>query len=127
MSTGMLCHVDWYIAADFGWLVLPLSLGSSTPRKSRNARPTKRNTCGRPRNLFSSGVCLYLTKHVVASKCIRNHFVSEKYKTVETFKLYFLKNSPLLQPYTTASDCKSVAYVPGSHFVKAFSGLPPHS
>jgi len=88
--------------------------------------PTKRNTCGRPRNLFISGVCLCLTKHVVASKCIRNHFVSEKYKTVQTFKLYFLKNRPVLQPCTTASDCKSVAHVPGSHFVKAFSGLSPH-
>lgn len=52
MSAGMLCHVDWYIVANFGWLVLPLSLGSSAPRKSRNVRPTIRNMCGGPRSLF---------------------------------------------------------------------------
>jgi hypothetical protein len=31
---------------------------------------------------------------MLASKCSRNHFISEKYKTVK-FKLHFLQNSPL--------------------------------
>jgi hypothetical protein len=34
--------------------------------------------------------------HVVASKCSRNHFISDKSKTV-LFKLHFLQNSPLVQ------------------------------
>jgi hypothetical protein len=28
--------------------------------------------------------------------------------------------------YTYATDCKGVVTIPGSHFVKAFSALPPH-
>jgi hypothetical protein len=34
-------------------------------------------------------------KHVGASKCCRNHFISEKYKTVQSFKLYCLQNISL--------------------------------
>ena len=32
-----------------------------------------------------------------------------------------------MQLYTSASDCKCVGNIPGSHFVKAFSALPSHS
>jgi len=59
MSAGILCHVEWYIATDFGWLILPFSLGSSFSTQSPNAGPTKRNACGWPRNLFSSGVYIW--------------------------------------------------------------------
>jgi len=45
---------------------------------------------------------------MVASKCSWNHFISEKYKTVESFKLHFLQNSPLVQLYIAASDCRKV-------------------
>ena len=46
--------------------------------------------------------------HVVASECYRIHFISEKYKTVQLFMLHFLQNSPVMQLYTTASECKGV-------------------
>ena len=39
--------------------------------------------------------------YVLASKYSWNHFISEKYKRVQLFKLHFL--APL---YTSASDCK---------------------
>ena len=64
---------------------------------------------------------------MVASKCFWNHFISEKYITVQSFKVHFLPNSPLVQPYTSASDCKGVGNIPGSNFVKALSPLPSHS
>jgi len=64
---------------------------------------------------------------VVASKCSRNHFISEKYKTVQSFKLQFLQNSPLVQIYISASDCKGIGNMPGNHSVKAFSALLSHS
>jgi len=60
---------------------------------------------------------------MVASKCSRNHFISEKYKTLQSFKLYFFDIIPPVQLYATASDCKGVGNIPGSHFVKAFSVL----
>jgi len=62
---------------------------------------------------------------VVASKCSRNRFISEKYKTVQLFKLQFLQNSPLVQLFTSASG-KGIGNVLGSHFVKAFSALSSH-
>jgi len=49
---------------------------------------------------------------VVASKRSRNHFISEKYKTRQLFKLRFLQNSPNVQLYTSASDGKRVGNVP---------------
>ena len=58
-------------------------------------------------------------------KYSRNHFISETYKTVKARKLYFLQNGPVLQHYTSASNSKGVGNIPGSHFVKAFSALPP--
>jgi len=39
-------------------------------------------------------------------------------------KLHFLQSILLVQLYTSASDCKGVGNIPGSHFVKAFSALP---
>jgi hypothetical protein len=45
----------------------------------------------------------------------------EKYKTVQSFKPHFLQNSPLVQLYTSVSDCKGVGNIPGSHFMKDFS------
>jgi len=56
-----------------------------------------------------------------------NHFISEKYKTVQSLKLHFLQMSPLVQLYVSASDCKGVRNVPWSRSVKAFSSLPSHS
>ena len=66
-------------------------------------------------------------QNVVASEYSQNLPVCEKYKTVQSFKLYFLQNSPLVQLYSSASNCKSVGNIPGSHFVKAFSALSSHS
>jgi len=43
---------------------------------------------------------------VVASRCSQNHFISEKYKTGQSFKLHLLLNNPLVQLYTFASDCE---------------------
>ena len=58
---------------------------------------------------------------VVASKCSWNHFISKKYKTVQSFKLHFLQNSPLLQIETSASGCEGVVKIPEIHVVKFFS------
>jgi len=60
---------------------------------------------------------------MVPSKCSENHFIFEKYKTLQPFKLHFLRNSPLVQLYTYASNCKGIGNIPGGHFVKAFSAL----
>jgi len=68
-------------------------------------------------------VCIF----VAASKCSRNHFISEKYKTVQYFKLHVLQNSLLVKLYTAASDSIAVGNNPGSHFVKDFAGLLSHS
>jgi hypothetical protein len=54
------------------------------------------------------------------------HFICEKYKTIQLFKLHFLQNRPLVQLHTSSSDCKGVGNNPGSHFMKAFSPLPLH-
>ena len=53
---------------------------------------------------------------VVASNPSRSHLISEKHKTVQSFKLHFLQNCPLVQLYTSASDCEGVGNIPGSHF-----------
>ena len=42
-------------------------------------------------------------------------------------KLSILQNSPLVQLYISARDCKGVGNIPGSHFVKVFSALLLHS
>jgi len=43
-------------------------------------------------------------EYVVALKFSRDHFISEKYETVQSFKLHFLQNSPLVQLYISASN-----------------------
>jgi len=40
--------------------------------------------------------------YVVASKCFRNHFISEKYVTVQSLKLQFFQNSTICN-YTLLS------------------------
>jgi len=65
--------------------------------------------------------------HVVASKCSRNHFICEKYKTVHSIRLRFLRNSFLGQIHTSISNSKGVENFAGNHIVKAFSALPSHS
>ena len=50
--------------------------------------------------------------YVVASQFYRNHFISEKYKRVRSFTLYFLQSSPLV------SDNKGVGRKAGCHFVE---------
>jgi hypothetical protein len=40
-----------------------------------------------------------------------NHFISEKYKTVQSFKLHFLQNRHPVQLYTYASDRKVETFV----------------
>jgi hypothetical protein len=64
---------------------------------------------------------------MVAEKCAQNHIISEKYRTVLSFKLHVLHSIPLLKLGVTASNCKNVENIPGSHFVKAFSVLSSHS
>jgi len=64
---------------------------------------------------------------LVASKCSRNQSVYETYKTLGLFKLHFLRNSPHMQLYTSASGCKYAGNIPGNHFVKSSSALPSHS
>jgi len=61
------------------------------------------------------------------SKCTQNHFIFVKYKTVQSLTLHILQNSPLVQIYISARNCQGVGYIPGSHFVKALSTVPPHS
>ena len=59
-----------------------------------------------------------LTLYTVASDYSRNHFIADKHKTVQLYKVYFIQNSPILQLYTSASDCKGVGNFPGSHLCK---------
>jgi hypothetical protein len=58
---------------------------------------------------------------MVASKFSKNHFVYEKHKTVQPFKLHLFQNNPLLQLYSSA---EIIGSIPGSHFMKAFSAIP---
>ena len=60
---------------------------------------------------------------VVHSRISRNHFTSEKYNTLKSFKQHFPQQSPLVQIYISASDCKGVGNIPGNQFVWAFSAL----
>jgi len=75
--------------------------------------------------LFSAEVKIGWCQMMVASKYSRNRFISEK--KMQSFKLHFLQNSPLVQLHTSAGDCKGIGGMPGSHFVKAFSALMSHS
>jgi hypothetical protein len=65
-------------------------------------------------------VFVFRKLYTVALKCSWNHFISEKYIGVQSFKLHFLQSSPLVQLYTPASDCKNVGNIPGNHLVRAF-------
>jgi len=78
-------------------------------------------------NMRTQTTAQVISIYVGASKCFRNHFISAKYKPEQSFKLQFLQNSPLAHLHTSASDCKGVENIHGSHFVKAFSALPSHS
>jgi hypothetical protein len=54
-------------------------------------------------------IYLYLIpSYVVASKYSWIHFISEKYKTLQPFKLRSLKNSPLVQLYTSESESEDL-------------------
>lgn len=64
---------------------------------------------------------------MVASKHSQNHFISEKYRAIQTFKQRFLENSPNVQLHTTSSDYKGAANIPGIHYIRAFLALPSYS
>jgi hypothetical protein len=49
--------------------------------------------------------CLY----VIDSNSSRNHCVSKKCRTVQSFKLHFFQNSHLMLLYTSVSNCRGVA------------------
>ena len=54
-------------------------------------------------------IYLYLKPlYVVATKYSWIHFISEKHKPAQPFKLLSLKNSPLVQLYISASDSKGL-------------------
>ena len=62
-----------------------------------------------------------------SSKMFLESFHFREMQNSTSFKFHFLRNSPIVQIHTSASDCKCVGNAPGSHFVKAFSALPSHS
>jgi len=47
-----------------------------------------------------------ITLYAVASECSGNHFIADKHKTVQLYKVHFLQNNPILQKYSYVSDCK---------------------
>jgi len=65
--------------------------------------------------------------YMVASKYSRKHFISEKYKTAQSFMLYFLQNGAHVQLCTSTSECTGDGNITGNHFVEVFSALPAHS
>jgi len=52
---------------------------------------------------------------------------SEKYKTVQSLKIYFFPNSLLVQLHISASELEGVRNISGSLLVKACSNLPSNS
>ena len=48
---------------------------------------------------------------MLVSKCSRNHFIFEKYKYPQSFKLNLLHSSPLIRQYTSVRDCKRVGNI----------------
>ena len=68
-----------------------------------------------------------IQQHMVASTCTWNHIISYKLKTQPVFKLHILQNSSLVQLHTSASNCKCIENIPGSHLVETFSALSSHS
>ena len=79
------------------------------------------------KTFFPTACNQILDIYAVASKCSRNHFLSEKQKAVRSFKLHFLPFGPFVQLYTSASYCKGVGNIPGSHIMKSFSAPSSHS
>ena len=90
-------------------------------------------TCGNCGSLLRGCMCVFVCVcvcvcvYMVDSESSRNHFISEKCKTVQPFKLHFLQNSPLLQLYSSVGYSQVVGGIPESHFMKAFSALPSRS
>ena len=68
-----------------------------------------------------------IRQRIVASTCTWNHIISDKFKTEPVFELHILQNSSLVQFHTSASDCKCVENIPGSHLLENFSVLSSHS
>jgi hypothetical protein len=66
------------------------------------------------------------TKYVVASKYSGKIFISGKCKAVQQFKPHLFQNGPHVLLYNTASDCKGVGNISGSHFLIGFSTLPSY-
>jgi hypothetical protein len=56
-------------------------------------------------------------------RCLCSCYVINTYAR---FRRHLLQNSLIVELYTYATDCKDVAKIPESHFVKAFSELPSH-
>jgi hypothetical protein len=48
------------------------------------------------------------------------HFISEKRKIIQSLKLHFFQNIPVVQLYTSSNHCKFIGNIPENHFVKPF-------
>jgi hypothetical protein len=66
----------------------------------------------------------HLSKIRRTFKMFPESLFSEKYTTLQSFKLHFLQDLPLVQLYNSDSDCNGVENIPGSNFVTTFSALP---
>jgi len=97
----------------------------SGPKKINRPHPNRPKLTGLPFPTLHNGATR--TAHMVASKCSSNNFISDQYKTVQSFRLHLLQNNFFVRQYTYASDCKGVGNIHGSYFLKAFSALPLHS
>jgi len=64
-----------------------------------------------------------LAQYVAASEYFWNHFVLEKYKTEQSFKLHFLQNSPLVQLCTSTSSYNGVGNISESLFSSSITFL----
>lgn len=60
---------------------------------------------------------------MVASSVSRNHFISQKYKTLQLFRPRFLQKNPVVQQYTSVNGYTVVANILGSHSVEDFQLL----
>ena len=58
---------------------------------------------------------------------LRITFISEKYKTIQIFKLISFQKISLLQLYNSISVCKIFGNFPGIQIVEAFSDLSSQS
>ena len=62
--------------------------------------------------------------YVVASQYLRNHCGSEKYETLQSFKLHLFQNFTLCKYAILPTTFKMSNTF---HFMSAFSALPSHS